>query len=90
MRLKNIFLGTAIGLSLAFGYLYITDTRAGIHQWVVVPSLRWIYHDAEDAHVAGTKALKALYTYGIHPRERGDPDGAKDLEVEVSIDGLES
>ncbi|KAL9117557.1 MAG: hypothetical protein Q9187_005909 [Circinaria calcarea] len=83
MRLKNLFLGTTIGLSLAFGYLYITDTRAGIHQWVVVPSLRWIYHDAEDAHEAGTKALKALHTFGIHPRERGDPDRAKDLEIEV-------
>ena len=61
----------------------MTDTRAGIHQWVVVPSLRWIYDDAEEAHEAGTKALKALHKFGIHPRERGKPDDAGDLQVEV-------
>ena len=84
-RLKNVALGTAIGLSLSFGFFYITDTRAGIHQWVVVPSLRWVYDDAEDAHEAGTKALKGLYDFGIHPRERGEPDSAGDLRVEVSF-----
>ena len=77
-------LGTLIGLSLALAYYYVTDTRAGIHQWVVVPSLRWIYDDAEDAHEAGTKALKGLYEFGIHPRERGKPDSSGDLKVEVS------
>ena len=60
------------------------NTDSGIHQWVVVPSLRWIYDDAEDAHEAGTKSLKALYQFGLHPRERGKPDDAGDLEVEVS------
>ena len=87
--MKNIFLGSAIVVSLAFGYLYVTDTRAGIHQWVVVPSLRWIYQDAEEAHEAGTKALKGLYSFGIHPRERGNPDRAKDLEIEVSTDNVD-
>ncbi|MCJ1400893.1 Dihydroorotate dehydrogenase (quinone), mitochondrial [Xylographa trunciseda] len=82
-RLKNLFFGTAIGASLILGYLYITDTRAGVHQWVVVPSLRWLYDDAEDAHEAGTKALKALYSFGIHPRERGNSDNARDLSVAV-------
>ena len=61
----------------------MTDTRAGMHQWVVVPSLRWIYDDAEEAHEAGTKALKGLHKFGIHPRERGKPDDAGDLQVEV-------
>ena len=83
-RTTNLVLGTVIGLSLVFGYYYLTDTRAGIHQWVAVPSLRWIYDDAEDAHVAGIKALKGLYKFGIHPRERGDPDQAGDLEIKVS------
>ena len=83
-RLKNLFLGTAIGASLFLGYLYITDTRAGVHQWVVVPSIRWFYDDAEDAHEASTKALKALYEFGLHPRERGNQDKADDLTVEVS------
>ncbi|KAI9821244.1 MAG: Dihydroorotate dehydrogenase (quinone), mitochondrial [Pycnora praestabilis] len=82
-RLKNLLLGTSIAVALAFGYYYITDTRAGVHQWVVVPSLRWLYDDAEDAHEAGTTALKVLHRFGIHPRERGNPDGKGDLEVEV-------
>ena len=83
-RLKNLLLGTAIGTSLILGYFYVTDTRAGVHQWVVVPSIRWLYDDAEDAHEAGTKALKALYEFGMHPRERGKDDEANDLLVEVS------
>lgn len=82
-RLKNLFLGSAIGIFLVVGYYYITDTRAGIHQWVVVPSLRWIYDDAEEAHEVGTKALKGLYEFGLHPRERGDEDAVGDLQVEV-------
>ena len=82
-RTKNFFLGTAIGLILVFGYYYITDTRAGVHQWVFVPSLQWIYDDAEEAHEVGIKALKSLYGFGLHPRERGNPDGAGDLQIEV-------
>lgn len=82
-RLKNLFLGTSIILGLTFTYLYVTDTRAGIHQWVVVPSIRYLFRDAEDAHEAGTRILKALYTFGLHPRERGDADAAGDLRVEV-------
>ncbi len=82
-RLKNLFYGTSIAVFLVFGYYYVTDTRAGVHQWVVVPSLRWFYDDAEDAHEAGTRALKRLYEFGIHPRERGDPDKDVVLKVEV-------
>lgn len=83
-RLKNLLLGTSIGLLFAFGYYYVTDTRASVHQWLVVPSLRWIYEDAEEAHEAGTKALKTLYELGLHPRERGNLDCAGNLGVEVS------
>ena len=50
-----------------------------------MPSLRSIYDDAEDAHVAGTKALQALYQFGLHPRERGTIDEDGELEVEVTI-----
>ena len=82
-RFKNLFLGTVISASLVLGYFYVTDTRAGIHQWAVVPLLRWMYDDAEEAHEAGTRALKGLYEFGIHPRERGKPDDAGDLQVEV-------
>jgi dihydroorotate dehydrogenase len=82
-RTKNFIYGSALSLALSFGYLYITDTRAGFHDWLVVPAIRQYYGDAEDAHHAGTRILKALYSFGIHPRERGDPDAAGDLEVEV-------
>ncbi|PMD64159.1 FMN-linked oxidoreductase [Hyaloscypha bicolor E] len=85
-RLKNFLFGTSIFLFGAFSYLYITDTRAGVHQWLAVPALRWIYPDAEDAHHVGTQTLKALYSFGIHPRERNpkvqDSKGP-DLSIEV-------
>ncbi|KAF2746265.1 FMN-linked oxidoreductase [Sporormia fimetaria CBS 119925] len=82
-RAKNFIYGTLITLGLGCGYLYITDTRATIHDWLVVPGLRQIYPDGEDAHHAGTAILKALYKFGLHPRERGSPDAAGDLEVEI-------
>lgn len=82
-RLKNLFYGTSIVLVLGFGYFYITDTRASFHQWLVVPALRMIYSDAEEAHHAGTAVLKALYSFGLNPRERGNPDGAGDLHVKI-------
>lgn len=85
-RLKNFLFGTSIFLFGAFGYLYITDTRASVHEWLVVPALRYVYPDAEDAHHAGTQALKAMYSFNLHPRERNskaeDKKGA-DLSVVV-------
>ncbi len=65
------------------GYLYVTDTRASIHRWLVVPLVRTIWPDAEDAHAAGIHGLETLYRWGLHPRERGDPDGAGDLRIDV-------
>lgn len=82
-RLKNFFFGTSIVLGLAFGYLYVTDTRSGVHRWVVVPSIRYIYPDAEDAHHAGTRIMKAMHSFGVHPRERGNGDERGDLAIEV-------
>ncbi|KAJ4291762.1 Dihydroorotate dehydrogenase (quinone), mitochondrial [Kalmusia sp. IMI 367209] len=82
-RTKNLIYGTALTLVLSFGYLYVTDTRSGLHEWLVVPAFRQIYPDGEDAHHAGTKIVKALHSFGLHPRERGNPDAAGDLEVEV-------
>lgn len=82
-RLKNLFLGTSIVLGLVLGYFYITDTRASIHRWVVVPALKLIYEDPEDAHEAGNKALKGLFQFGLYPRERGNPDKLGDLKIEV-------
>ncbi|KAK1826186.1 hypothetical protein QBC39DRAFT_269553 [Podospora conica] len=52
-------------------YLYTTDTRASLlHQYIVPPLIRLVCPDAEDAHHVGTDALKALYSFGLHPRER--------------------
>jgi dihydroorotate dehydrogenase len=36
--------------------------------------IRYLYPDAEDAHRAGVSALKELYTWNLHPRERGTPE----------------
>ncbi|KAL9603940.1 MAG: hypothetical protein Q9219_000878 [cf. Caloplaca sp. 3 TL-2023] len=82
-RVKNVFLGTTIGLALILGYYYATDTRSSIHEFLVIPCLRYIYPDAEDAHEFGNRALKVLGSFGIHPRERGNPDEKSGLSVEI-------
>ncbi|KAL8702322.1 MAG: hypothetical protein Q9201_004470, partial [Fulgogasparrea decipioides] len=82
-RFKNLFLGTTISLTLILGYYYVTDTRASIHEWLIIPCLRYFYPDAEDAHEIGNRTLKTLYSFGLHPRERGNPDAKGDLAVEV-------
>jgi dihydroorotate dehydrogenase len=82
-RTKNLVLGTVLTLGLSFGYLYATDTRASIHEWLVVPALRQLYPDGEEAHHAGTRMLKTLHTFGLNPRERGNDDATGDLAVEV-------
>lgn len=75
--------GTSLAVVLLVGYIYGTDTRASIHRYGVVPFLRVLYPDAEDAHHAGVDNLKALYRFGLHPRERGNPDGDGALATEV-------
>ncbi|KAH7323537.1 hypothetical protein BKA65DRAFT_360579, partial [Rhexocercosporidium sp. MPI-PUGE-AT-0058] len=67
---------------------YVTDTRASAHQWLVVPALRWIYPDAEDAHHHGTQTLKALYSFGLHPRERNSKaQDSKGVDLSVTVFG---
>ena len=82
-RLVNFFYGTTLVLGLGLIYVYITDTRASAHRWIVIPTFRQIYRDPEEAHHAGNQALKALWDFGLYPRERGDPDEKQDLAVEV-------
>lgn len=82
-RLVNFFYGTTLVLGFGIIYAYITDTRASAHRWIVIPALRLIYRDPEDAHHAGNQALKALWAFGLYPRERGDPDKQQDLAIEV-------
>ncbi|RDW90784.1 dihydroorotate dehydrogenase 2 [Aspergillus mulundensis] len=81
--LRRTVVGTSLALTLLIGYVYGTDTRASIHRYGVVPLIRQIFPDAEDAHHIGVDALKTLYKYGLHPRERGDPDGDGVLATEV-------
>jgi dihydroorotate dehydrogenase len=76
--------GTGLVLLTAFGYFYITDTRASVHQWLVVPSLRLLHTDPEEAHHEGIRYIKALYDFNLHPRERSKQDEeVGDLRVEV-------
>ncbi|KAL8730177.1 MAG: hypothetical protein Q9166_004260 [cf. Caloplaca sp. 2 TL-2023] len=82
-RLKSLLLGTTIGLTLVLGYYYTTDTRASFHEWLIIPCLRYFYPDAEDAHEFGNRALKALGSFNLQPRERANPDAKGDLAVEV-------
>ncbi|CBX90794.1 hypothetical protein LEMA_P058280.1 [Plenodomus lingam JN3] len=82
-RARNLVYGTILTVGLSFGYLYVTDTRASIHEWLVVPALRQIYPDGEEAHQAGTRILKALHNFGLNPRERGIADSQGDLTVPV-------
>lgn len=81
--LKTALYGTSLILGFGLIYLYITDTRASAHRWLVIPALRILYPDPEDAHHAGNTALKALWQLGLYPRERGDPDAKGDLTVDV-------
>jgi dihydroorotate dehydrogenase len=50
----------------------------------MVPLVRMLYPDAEEAHHFGVEILKSLYEYGMHPRERGNPDSDGALATEVS------
>ncbi|KAK4239006.1 hypothetical protein C8A03DRAFT_43312 [Achaetomium macrosporum] len=69
-RARNMLVGSILVSTAGLVYYYATDTRASFHRWLVPPLLRLIFPDAEDAHHAGTAALKALYSLGLHPRER--------------------
>jgi dihydroorotate dehydrogenase len=80
---KKLLYGTSLALTLLVGYVYGTDTRASIHRYGIVPLIRVLYPDAEDAHHMGVDALKMLYPYGLHPRERGEPDSDGALATEV-------
>ncbi|KAH0604480.1 uncharacterized protein H6S33_006857 [Morchella sextelata] len=97
-KIRNGLIGTALVGTVAFGYYYLTDTRSAIHQYPVVPFLRWFYSGddipkeaggkgdgAEKAHEVGIKALKGLYDIGLPLRERGDHEylDAEGMGVEL-------
>lgn len=78
-RFKVALYGSALAASLYVTYVYTTDTRAWVHRWLVPPVLRTVFPDAEDAHHAGTTALKILHQLNLHPRER---------DASLSVDAL--
>lgn len=82
---KKGLYGTTLALALLVGYIYGTDTRASAHRYAIVPLIRMLYPDAEEAHHVGVDMLKQLYRFGLHPRERGDQDGDGALATEVGI-----
>ena len=83
-RIRNSIYGTGLVLFLAFGYYYVTDTRASIHQYIAVPALRILHTDPEEAHHEGVRYIKALYDFNLHPRERSKADQeVGDLQIEV-------
>lgn len=86
--LRKTVLGTSLLFTLLAGYVYFTDTRASIHRYGVVPIVRLIFPDAEDAHHEGVKGLKRLYDLGLNPRERGNPDADGVLATEVRYPSL--
>ena len=77
-RIRVAFLGVSLTATSYVAYLYFTDTRASVHTWLVPPLLRTLFPDAEDAHHAGTAALKFLYPLGLHPRERANRRSSTD------------
>src|ERR1700760_449443 len=80
-RVWNFLYGSSAILLVSLGYVYVTDTRASIHRYVIPPLVQFFYPDPEDAHQSTTAALKELYTVNLHPREREKDD--KSLAVEV-------
>ncbi|KAF3942071.1 hypothetical protein ABW19_dt0203043 [Dactylella cylindrospora] len=59
----------ALSTLVLLGY-YWTDSRAAVHRYIVVPAVRVVAPDAEDAHAFGLKVLRILWDYGLHPRDR--------------------
>ncbi|KAF2671336.1 orotate reductase [Microthyrium microscopicum] len=82
-RIRNFIYGSTLLVVASTGYVYITDTRASIHRYIIPPLARAIWPDAEDAHHATIKLLKELYALGANPRERGIPSGSSSSLVEI-------
>ncbi|EED20604.1 dihydroorotate reductase PyrE, putative [Talaromyces stipitatus ATCC 10500] len=81
--LRKFIFRSSIAFVLFGGYLYFTDTRASAHRYIAVPIIRWLFPDAEDAHHAGVAALRELYKFGLHFRERSSPDLGGKLATQV-------
>jgi len=81
--LLNFLAGSTLLALTGLGFVYFTDTRASVHQYLVPVIQQWLYKDAEDSHHAGVTFLKELWIAGLNPRERGDSDSDGVLSVEA-------
>nr|KAJ3420930.1 Dihydroorotate dehydrogenase (quinone), mitochondrial [Polyrhizophydium stewartii] len=63
-----------------FAYVYVTDTRASVYKWAVMPFIHAAY-DPEEGHRLSIWAAK----HGLVPRERTTDDSV--LHVEVRVHG---
>jgi len=89
-RLKVALLSTSTAFTGYVVYLYATDTRSFIHQYVVPPVLRVAVPDAEDAHNVAVSALGTLYSLNLNPRERSRSANGPELSVSVFGDDLKN
>ena len=80
---KRTFYNTIFVLGSGLFYLYVTDVRASVHSWFVVPLVQTLWPDAEAAHNVGNVSLKMLWHFGLHPRERTSQIGDKNLHVDL-------
>ncbi|KAJ2000730.1 Dihydroorotate dehydrogenase (quinone), mitochondrial [Coemansia thaxteri] len=64
----------AVGGGVA--YLYVTDSRAGVHKYITAPLMRQVL-DAEQAHGAAIFALK----HGVCPVDRGTDSSVLEIEL---------
>lgn len=82
--LKTILFATAAAGSAVVIVHICTDTRfSTLHKHIVVPAIRKIFPDGEEAHHYSTQAMKTMGKLGINIRERGNLDQAGDLAVEI-------
>ena len=82
-RLRNFLIGSSFVVLTGLGYIYFTDTRASIHQYLIPTIQQWLYPDAEASHHAGITFLKELWIAGMNPRDRTKTDSDGLLSVEV-------
>ncbi|KAJ2614792.1 dihydroorotate dehydrogenase [Coemansia sp. RSA 1365] len=74
-RLRNIVWASTGAVVCGLGYLYVTDSSAGIHKYVFTPILRLL--DPEDAHNLAVAMLK----YGMCPVDRAADDSLLAVEL---------
>ncbi|KAJ2721450.1 dihydroorotate dehydrogenase [Coemansia sp. Benny D115] len=72
---RNVLWTSGVVVAGGLGYLYATDSSAGVHRYVVTPLIRLL--DPEDAHDVAIFSLK----HGLHPVDRSTPDGSLALTL---------